>query len=188
MTLLVLDVKVPISDTVSSEAELISEFRNITPTLLSYFMSFMSLGIFWTAHSLQFTYIDKSDRNLSWITIFYLMFICLLPFTTSFLSEHIGFRFPMFLYWLNLLIPGIIMLLHWNYAYSHGYIKKQSIDIVLITKTIRKRILIAQSLYTIAILLCIINSYVSIIMIILIQLNFAVAFRYNKDKLRSIQR
>ena len=180
MTILVLDVRIPLSAGITTEGELFTQFWNITPTLLSYFMSFLTLGIYWTAHSLQFSYINKCDRNLSWISIFYLMFIALLPFTTSFLSEHIHYKFSILLYWLNILIPGLIMLVHWNYAYSHGYVNQSVTDKVLIDKVIKRRIYWAQAAYAIAAALCFISIYLSIIGIILIQLNFALAFGYNR--------
>ena len=48
MTLLVLDIKVPISESITSEKQLIDTFLTLTPKLLTYFLSFMTLGIFWT--------------------------------------------------------------------------------------------------------------------------------------------
>ena len=64
LTLLVLDIRVPIREHVVYEKDLMVEFSRLTPKLLTYILSFMTLGIFWTAHSSQFHYIDKSDRNL----------------------------------------------------------------------------------------------------------------------------
>ena len=75
MTLLVLDIKVPILTTIQTEAALAQSFCALTPKLLVYFLSFMTVGIFWTGQSTQFKYIEKSDRNLNWITLLFLLFI-----------------------------------------------------------------------------------------------------------------
>ena len=42
-------------------------------------------------------------------------------------------------------------------------------------RVIRRRVLVAQALYAIATALCVFNTYVSIALIVLIQLNYAVA-------------
>lgn len=88
-TLLVLDIKVPITQGIHSEAELMNSFCALTPKFLSYFLSFMTLGVFWGGQSAQFTFIEKSDRHLNWISLFFLLFVAVLPFTTAFLSEFI---------------------------------------------------------------------------------------------------
>lgn len=54
LTLLVLDIKVPVSEAIRTEAELFASLRSLLPKFLTYFLSFMTLGIFWTdnRHSL----------------------------------------------------------------------------------------------------------------------------------------
>jgi hypothetical protein len=59
-------------------------------------------------------------------------------------------------YWLNILVLGFVLLAGAEYAL---------------------RVLIAQALYAIATALCVFNTYVSIALIVLIQLNYAVAPR-----------
>lgn len=173
MTLLVLDVKVPIGEAVASEAELIQSFSTLLPKLLVYFLSFMTCGIFWTGHATQFNHIDKSDRNLNWISLFFLLFVSIIPFTTAFLSEHINYKLPIFLYWLNLFFLGLLLLINWTYARKHKFTTLNQTDDTRIHHAIRRRIVTAQGLYFLGALLCFINSYVSIGAIILIQLNYA---------------
>ena len=70
MTLLVLDIKVPLGEGIHSEAGLFAAFLALSPKLLSYLLGFMTLGIFWVGHSTQFKFISKTDRHLTWLTIF----------------------------------------------------------------------------------------------------------------------
>src|ERR1700748_3506428 len=74
MTLLVLDIKVPITETIHTETELAQSFFTLMPKFLVYFLSFMTVGIFWTGQSTQSKYIEKSNRNLNWITLLFLLF------------------------------------------------------------------------------------------------------------------
>ena len=92
LTLLVLDIRVPIREHFVYEKDLMVEFFKLTPKLLTYILSFITLGIFWTAHASQFHYIDKSDRNLNWINLSFLLSVTATPFTTAFLSEYITFQ------------------------------------------------------------------------------------------------
>src|SRR2546428_4103816 len=105
----------------------------------------MTLGIFWTGHAAQYSFIEKSDRNLNWISLFFLMFVSLLPFTTAFLSEHIDFKFSIALYWLNLFALGLMLYIHWNYAYKHSYISLKGDEREMVNRAIKNRIIVAQS-------------------------------------------
>jgi uncharacterized membrane protein len=182
MTLLVLDIKVPVSNAIKTEADLFAAFCKLTPQLLSYFLSFMTIGIFFMGHSSQYTYINKSDRHQTWIALFFLMFISLLPFTTAFLSEHIEFKLSIALYWLNIFALGATIYFHWAYAYRHNHLSIEGEEKETVNKAMKTRIFIAQALYLAAALLCFINTYLSIIAIILIQLNYTIGLISGRNK------
>ena len=182
LTLLVLDIKVPITEAIKTEHDLFNAFCTLTPKFLSYFLSFMTLGIFWTGHSAQYIYIEKSDRHLNWLSLFFLLFVSILPFTTAFLSEYITFKLAVGVYWLNIFALGAMLYIHWGYASAHGFINLPNIEKASVSKAINRRIVIAQSLYAAGALLCFINNYVSVGVIIVIQLNYAVAFGFRKKR------
>lgn len=176
LTLLVLDIKVPVSETIKTEGDLLQALCGLMPRLLSYFLSFMTLGIFWTGQSVQFSNINQYDRHLNWISLFFLLFVSLLPFTTAFLSEHIHFKLSIGLYWLNILALGVMLYIHWNYAYKHNYVVAAGSEKEGINKAVRRRIVFAQTLYLFGALLCFVSTYLSIAVIVLVQLNYAFAF------------
>jgi len=173
VTLLVLDIKVPVSTAIQSESGLMQAFAALSPKLLTYFLSFITLGIFWVGHSAEFQYIKKSDRNVNWINLFFLLFVSVLPFTTAFLSAYITFRFAIILYWLNILLIGIMLYCNWSYADKHGFLSVAGAEKARIGKAIRRRILTGQSLYAFGTLLCWINPYLSIAVIFIVQLSYA---------------
>ena len=182
LTLLVLDIKVPVGELIKTEHDLFNSFCALTPKFMSYFLSFMTLGIFWTGHSAQFIYIEKSDRHLNWLSLFFLLFVSVLPFTTAFLSEFIHFKLAIGVYWLNILALGAMLYIHWNYAANRGFIDLPEDKKAAISKAIKRRIVIAQTLYAIGAVLCFINNYLSVGVIILIQINYAFAFTSFKRK------
>jgi uncharacterized membrane protein len=175
MTLLILDIKVPLSETIHTEADLFSAFFALSPKLLSYLLGFMTLGIFWTGHAAQYNFIEKSDRHLNWLSLFFLLFVSLLPFTTAFLSEYINYKFSIGLYWFNIFLLGITLLFHWEYAVRHGFLSLSGPEKTAVTKAIRERIILAQTYYAIGALLSFFSTYASVVTIILIQLNYALA-------------
>ncbi len=172
LTLLVLDIRVPIREHAVYEKDLVIEFSKLTPKLLTYFLSFMTLGIFWTAHSSQFHYIEKSDRNFNWINLSFLLFVTITPFTTAFLSEYITFKFAVAVYWLNLFLLGIMLGRILNYADKHNYFKSHVHEKEEIKKAMIRRSILAQSLYAFGALLCFVSTYLSIAVLIIIQLYF----------------
>jgi uncharacterized membrane protein len=176
LTLLVLDIKTPVEEAIHTEGELLAVLCKLMPKFLTYFLSFMTLGIFWTGQNAQFAQLDKYDRNLNWMSLFFLMVVSLVPFTTAFLSEHIHFKLSIGLYWLNIFLLGLLLFIHWNYAYRHGYTSTPEQEKATIDKAVRRRIVIAQSLYAAGALLCFVNIYASIFVIILVQLNYAFNF------------
>lgn len=175
LTLLVLEIKVP-DLPVHSERELLALFRTIAPKFLTYFLSFMTMGIFWNGQSVQLSYLKEYDRDLTWNALFFLLLVSLLPFSTAFLGQYIGFRLALALYWLNILLLGLVLYLHWHTACRKGFIATGAAPFDIINKAVRRRIIIAQSLYLAGLLLGIFNVYLGIGFIILVQLNYAFAF------------
>jgi uncharacterized membrane protein len=175
LTLLVLDIRVPVRENVVFEKDLIIEFGKLAPKLLTYLLSFMTLGIFWTAHSSQFHYIEKSDRNFNWINLSFLLFVTITPFTTAFLSEYITFKFAIGIYWLNLFLIGIMLLRILNYAYKHNFIQGNMAGKNEIRRAMIRRGILAQSLYASGALLCFINTYLSLVVLVFVQLYFVLA-------------
>lgn len=174
MTLLVLEIKVPELEGHFTESELAASFFELLPKFLVYFLSFMTAGIFWAGQSAQFRHIEKSDRNLTWINLLFLLFVSTLPFSTAFLGDHIEYKFSILLYWFNILLMGLMLYINWVYAKNHGFIEDEVLRVV--DEPIRMRILTAQALYFVGALLCFVNPFLSIGVIIAIQLNYAFGF------------
>lgn len=124
MTLLVLEIKVP--EVKGKDKELMMAFLGLLPKFMVYFLSFMTAGIFWMGQSAQFDHIRKSDRNLSWITLLFLLFVAVLPFTTAFLGDYLDHKFALGLYWFNIFLLGLILYINWSYAERKDWFPMQT--------------------------------------------------------------
>ena len=172
LTLLVLEIKIPHIVPEQTEVQILSALKTMLPKVAVYFMSFLTIGLFWLGHSAQLQLLEKSDIRLTWINLFFLFFISLIPFSTSFLGEFANSKIAVIIYWLNLLLMGLTLYFHWVYAIQKKLVSTEKAQFA--DKPIRKRILVAQTLYIFASLFSLINPRLSIILIIFIQLYFVV--------------
>ena len=69
MTLWVLDLRVPATQAVRSEHDLWHALAALSPQIIMYMMSFITLGIFWVGQQTQLNYLARSSRSLAWIHI-----------------------------------------------------------------------------------------------------------------------
>ncbi|MGD0825114.1 MAG: TMEM175 family protein [Terriglobales bacterium] len=176
MTLLVLDLRVPAGEAVHNEHDLWHGLAALSPRLVMYMMSFLTLGIFWVGQQTQLNHLKRSDRSLSWIHIAFLFFVTITPFSTALLAEFTAYRVALVAYWLNIFCLGFALYLSWGCATRLGLVKDDIAPEV--PAAVCRRIVIAQALYAFGALLCIINTHWSIAFIVAVQLYYAIAPRW----------
>jgi len=175
MTLLVLDLKVPAADSIHAEQDLAHALLALAPRLVIYLLSFMTLGIFWVGQQTQLNHLARGDRALAWRHLGFLVLITLMPFSTSLMAEFIALRLALLVYWLNIAALGLMLHFAWHHAKA-AHLMKPEVDGIVI-RSVEQRIGIAQGLYFAGALLCYFNTYWSITMFIVVQLNYAIAPR-----------
>jgi uncharacterized membrane protein len=180
MTLLVLDLHVPAAAQVHSERELLGALAGMAPQWITYGMSFLTLGIFWAGQQTQLNHIAEGTRDLTWIHLGFLFATTLVPLSTRLLAEFITYRLALGIYWLNIVAMGGMLYWSWMYAAREGLIKADTPEDVRLS--VCRRILIAQSLYAAGAALCFVRVWLSITVIVLVQLNYAVAPRLGRAK------
>jgi uncharacterized membrane protein len=175
MTLLVLDLRIPAREAVHSGTDLRAALIGLAPQLVAYLMSFITLGIFWIGQQTQLNHLARSDRSLSWIHILFLFAVSIMPFSTHLLAEFIVYRTALLIYWLNILLLGAVLYFSWICALGTGLVKDDMPPEV--TTAVKRRIVIAQTLYAFGAALSLISTYWSIGFIVMVQLNYAIAPR-----------
>ena len=177
MTLLVLGLAVPsLTAATSTDSGLANALASLGPNVLVYVMSFMTLGIFWVGQSTQIGHLARSDRHYVWIQLAFLLAVTLVPFSTALLARFPTLRLALVEYWLNIVLLGGILFAALEYA-VRARLFQESEERELVG-LMRGRILIAQSLYAAATALSLFfSTWVSIALIVLIQLNYVTAPR-----------
>ena len=147
MTLLVFGIHIPEAFNAHS---LQAKMIELLPTFVTYILTFVTLGIYWVGLHNEFHYIKRSDRMLLWISLFFLMFVSILPFTTGLLGRYPNLQLPYILYGTNLIIIGIINYALWTYATRHHRLTEHTVSVGLI-RWIKRRIVVAPVICVIAI-------------------------------------
>jgi len=178
MTVLVLNLHLPTIGTLHNERDVWHFLISLSPRILPYFMSFLTLGIFWVGQQTQLNYLVRSDRNLTWIHLFFLFAVTFIPFSTDLLAAAITSRIALIIYWFNLLLLGAALLISIQYAFRAGLMQKDTS--LKVRKANERRILYYQASYLFGMLLSVINTYWSIAAIILFQIIAATAPRTSK--------
>jgi uncharacterized membrane protein len=104
MTLLVLELSVPVVKGLSSNTELLHKLSEMWPEFLIYGLSFMILGIFWVIHYTIYADVKRYDTTLVWLNILFLMFVSLIPFSTALVGKNGFITMTAVIYGINMLL------------------------------------------------------------------------------------
>jgi uncharacterized membrane protein len=176
MTLLVLDLRVPVSaaGSVYSEHGLGEALLRMGPSFAAYLLSFTMLGTFWLAQHTLLSILGRCDRTLTWINLAFLFVVSLLPFSAALLAHYVHLRLAVGVYWLNILLLGAG--LEWAARYGRkALVSGDAEQARSRLTTFRRRILLAQTLYALAALLCLVSTTVSVAALAIVQLYFIVS-------------
>jgi len=100
ITIMVLELKVPHGADLSALAPL-------TPVLLSYVLSFVFLGIYWSNHHHLLHAVEHVDGHILWANLHLLFWLSLTPFVTAWMGENHFARGPVALYGTVMLFAAI---------------------------------------------------------------------------------
>jgi uncharacterized membrane protein len=103
ITIMVLELDVP------DEADL-TALRPLVPTVLSYILSFIYLGIYWTNHHHLFRIVKNVNGRVLWANLHLLFWLSLIPFATGWLGKNPFAVFPVVCYGVVLLLAAIAYL------------------------------------------------------------------------------
>jgi uncharacterized membrane protein len=176
MTLLVLDLHVPIS---ASTPDLPDAIFKLWPQFVAYIVSFMVLAVYWIGHHNQFHWIEHSSRTLLWINIFFLMSIAFLPFSTSLLANYNKETMPVLIYGINVIFSGLALYAHWVYASGKGKLISSNISAraIYITKF---RIFIGIVFYGITTLIAFYSTTISLLLFTLLPFLYMLPSKVDK--------
>lgn len=81
ITIMVLEMKTP-------EGATLAALKPLAPTLLSYVLSFIYVGIYWNNHHHLLLACNKVTGSVLWANLHLLFWLSLLPFATRWMGDH----------------------------------------------------------------------------------------------------
>ncbi len=100
ITIMVLELKVPHGADWAT-------LRTVIPTLLTYVMSFVYLGIYWNNHHHMLHTATSINGKILWANLHLLFWLSLVPFVTGWMGENHFARLPVGMYGVVLLMAAI---------------------------------------------------------------------------------
>lgn len=92
ITLLILDIHVPLDPILPGEGTLwvLEELGKQWTNYLSFFLSFLIVGVVWGNHHTMFSYIKRSNHYLIILNLLLLLSIVVVAFTAALLGHYMG--------------------------------------------------------------------------------------------------
>jgi uncharacterized membrane protein len=100
ITIMVLELKVPDEPTLSALGGSATGF-------LTYLLSFVYVGIYWSNHHHMFQLVERVDGRVLWANLHLLFWLSLFPVTTAWVDESGFSRTPVIVYGVNLLLAAV---------------------------------------------------------------------------------
>jgi uncharacterized membrane protein len=114
ITIMVLELHAPHAATLHALVPL-------APIFLSYVLSFVFIAIYWNNHHHMLATAERVNGAILWANMHLLFWLSLIPFTTAWMGENHGARWPTVLYGVSLIAPAIAYVVLQNAIIaSHG--------------------------------------------------------------------
>lgn len=124
ITLLALDLKI---ETAINGHLTFADLGKAWPKFNGFFLSFVIISLFWRIHHNFFSHIKDIDSKLMRLNIRWLLFIVLLPFSTSLISSHLYDKPAILFYCLNVLFITFVQNRIWSYVtIKPGFLKENT--------------------------------------------------------------
>ncbi len=159
ITLLVLEIQVPSTETITNNDELWHALGDLWPSYVGYLISFFTIGTMWANHHRIFSFIAEVDHNLIVLNLLLLLCIGIIPFTTDLLAEYLGQsgeRTATIVYTGWFFITAITYNVLWRYVRKHRNLFRADADQQIID-TISSRFRLGPPSYLVSFLLAFVS-------------------------------
>ncbi len=120
ITLLVLELKVPVLQDALSRGEAVDALRLLSPKFGSFLLSFAYVAVFWVNHHHFFDLVVEVSPGLLWLNNLLLLFLCVIPFPTAFIGDYPANPVALVCFAAVLMSAGLVFTLMWAYAHRRN--------------------------------------------------------------------
>jgi len=130
-----------------------------------YIGSFIVLGTLWIAMNFQLGLLERVNRPYLWANVFYLMVICVVPFSASIAADFPGHPTSIIIFSFNLILTSIGQVITTQSAHKHHLNTKAYTP--AIRRAILRRIAIGPFFYVTACFLAYWNTHIAFIVLVI---------------------
>ena len=182
MTLLVIGLNLPEKSTIVQTPEFAAHLLiSLYSDFFHYVLAFLILGAFWLSHHIEVHPVRSLDRVYIWLNLCTLMFVALLPFTTSFSGDFPDVPLGAIVFELNLFAIGMGMYFQWIYATGEHHLVEPGLDSSFIRR-VGLRTLVVPFISLIAVLIALTGNSYSEMMFLLIPVVQHLASRWGAKR------
>jgi TMEM175 potassium channel family protein len=179
ITLLVLQLSVPVISEKASDMELTTRLLDMLPKLFSYVISFAVVGIYWVGHHNLFHFITRADRVLLWLNNLFLLCVGFIPFPAALLGAYGTRRVAVIVYGASLVCTGLTLACIWLYATHGRRLVDRELSPVIVTSGL-KRILLGPILYALSVAACFLSVRISLMLYVLVPIIYILPGRIDR--------
>ncbi|MEH6680274.1 MAG: TMEM175 family protein [Sediminicola sp.] len=163
ITIMVLELKAP-------ELESAKAILDLLPVFISYLLSFVYLGIYWSNHHHLFKITEKINGKGMWSNLLLIFWLSLIPFATSLVGEHYSDPRTIAFYGFILLMSAI------SYRILEICLMKYDMSNSILRNAVRRgrKETISTILYIVAIPLAFVNIWLAIVLYVLVASSWVV--------------
>ncbi len=161
MTLLIFYIRVPDIAGPITDAQVWSVLASLSPLIISYFLSFLVLAVFWVNHNFMFhSFMKKIDSRINFLNLIYLLFIVFIPFSSSLFGSYPYNQPAALIYGLNIFAVMVLQAMMMQYMSSHKELRNELSS--RIVKQVRIRTALTEGSYVLGILFTFVFTPISI--------------------------
>ncbi len=157
ITVMVLELRVP-------QGANLSALLPLAPVFLSYVLSFINLGIYWSNHHHLLQASERVDGRVLWANLALLFWLSLFPFVTAWMGENEFAPVPVAVYGVVFLLAGVAYnILERALIALHG---KDSLLATALGEDFKGKV--SLLIYCVAILLTLVNSWLAVALYVVV--------------------
>jgi uncharacterized membrane protein len=179
ITILVLEMHVPVVQGNDISATLASSLFAMAPKFLAYVLSFVIVAIWWVKHHLLFNVLKRSDSGLLWVNCLFLLWLSFIPFPTALLGDYPNERLAVMSYGAVSTLAGVSFTWMRFYAFYTAKLVDETIEPRLLRSAMLKSVLNPIA-HCIAVLLAFVDTRLSIALYAILPLTFFIPSKLEK--------
>ena len=166
ITIMVLELAPP-------EGTHLRDLAPLVPTVLSYVLSFVFIGIYWANHHHLWQAVERMTGGVLWANLHLLFWLSLVPFVTGWMGENDFARAPVALYGVVLWMCAVAYYAMVRVLMAHH--DEGSVLAAALGTGVKERVSLA--LYTVAIPLAFVSSWLSLALYVTVAIMWLVPDR-----------